>query len=58
MSAAPVMMSKFIASHSGVSLTVIVGILIISILLSVAANEREAALERQRVDNKKSSSRH
>ena len=43
----------FFASHSWVPLAVIVAILIISILMSVLANEREAALERQQVNQKK-----
>lgn len=43
----------FFASHSWVPLAVIVAILIISILMSVLANERDAALERQQVNKKK-----
>lgn len=42
--------STFLMHHSWLSLAVIVFILIVSILLSVWANEQDAALERQRVN--------
>lgn len=50
--------TSFFASHSWVSLAVIVGILVASILLSVLASEREAAPERHRVNPSKKSREH
>lgn len=44
---------QFFASHSWVSLVVIVIILMLSILFSVLMNEKEATLVRQRVDKEK-----